>query len=122
MMLNKHKYHIIKNFSYALHGLLEVFRNESSFRIEVYIFLILLVCIGFSPIPFLYKGILSTSMLIPLAAELANSAIERTVDLVTMKYDPKAKAAKDAGSALVFVSFIITGLIWFWTIFSLIFD
>jgi len=39
-----------------------------------------------------------------------------------MKYDPKAKAAKDAGSALVFVSFIITGLIWFWTIFSVFFD
>ena len=122
MMLNKHKFHVFKNLSYALHDLLEVFRNESSFRIEVFICVFLLLCIGFSPLPILHKGILSTSMLIPLAAELANSAIERTVDLVTMKYDAKAKAAKDAGSALVFMSFIITGLIWFWTFFSLFFD
>lgn len=121
MRLNKNKYTLLNNLSYALHGLLEVFRNESSFRIEVYIFFALLVVIFVTPLPLLHKGVLSTSMLIPLAAELANSAIERTVDLVTMRYDDKAKAAKDAGSALVFVSLVITGLIWFWTIFSLFF-
>lgn len=121
MMLNKHKFNFFRNFSYALHGLLEVFRNESSFRIEVYVFLALLCGILVSPLPVLHKGILSTSLLIPLMAELANSAIERTVDLVTMKYDAKAKAAKDAGSAVVFVSFILTALIWFWTFFSLLF-
>lgn len=121
MLLNKKRYNLFKNSSYALHGLFEVFRNESSFRVEVCVFFTLLVAVIFSPIPIIQKGILSTSLLIPLAAELANSAIERTVDLVTMKYDDKAKAAKDAGSALVFISFVLTGLIWFWTIFSLFF-
>lgn len=121
-MLNKQKFHLFKNWGYALQGLKEVFLNESSFKLEVYVFIALLAGIIAAPVPVLHKGILSTSMLIPLAAELANSAIERTVDLVTMRYDEKAKRAKDAGSALVFMSFIITGLIWFWTIFSLFFD
>ncbi|XSZ47202.1 diacylglycerol kinase [Francisella noatunensis] len=40
-------------------------------------------------------------------AEIINRAIERVVDLVTTDYHILAKKAKDAGSALVFVSFVI---------------
>jgi diacylglycerol kinase (ATP) len=122
MTLNKPKYRLFRNASFAIQGLIEVFRNESSFKIEVYLFLLFQVCIFILPVVLLAKAILSTSLFLPLFAELANSAIERNVDLVTMKYDSKAKAAKDAGSALVFLSFCITGLIWFWTAYFLIFD
>jgi len=115
MELNKPKFNFFKNTYYAVSGLKEVFRNESSFRIEVIIFLILQTALIFAPLPLLSKAVLSVSMFLPIFAELANSAIERTVDMVTMEYSPKAKAAKDAGSAMVFVSFCMTGLIWFWT-------
>jgi len=121
MSLNKPKFGLFQNTSFALQGLAEVFRNESSFKIEVYIFIVCQIVFIFLPIPLLAKAILSTSTLLPLFAELANSAIERNVDLVTTRYDYKAKAAKDAGSAMVFTSFIITGVIWFWTAFFLIF-
>jgi len=121
MTLNKQKFGFFRSFSFALQGLVEVFKNESSFKIEVYLFIICQIVIFFLPIVLLAKAILSTSAFLPLFAELANSAIERNVDLVTMKYDLKAKAAKDAGSAMVFASFVITGVIWFWTAFFLIF-
>lgn len=121
MTLNKRKFSLFRNTSYAIQGLREVFRHESSFKVEVVIFLILQVVIFLLPIVLPAKAILSTSIFLPLLAELANSAIERNVDLVTMKYDKKAKAAKDAGSAMVFVSFCLTGVIWFWTAFFLIF-
>ncbi len=42
-----------------------------------------------------------------LLAEVINSAIERTVDLVTIEYHPMAKKAKDMGSTIVFVSICI---------------
>jgi len=119
--LNKQKFGLFKNTSFALQGLKEVFQHESSFKVEVYLFVALQVIIFFLPVVLLAKAIFSTSIFLPIFAELANSAIERNVDLVTMKYDDRAKAAKDAGSAMVFVSFCITGVIWFWTAFFLIF-
>ena len=121
MGLNKQKFNLFRNISFALAGFREVFRNETSFRTEVYIFLACQTAFIFLPIPILAKAILSTSTFLPLFAELANSAIERNVDLVTMEYDEKAKAAKDAGSAMVFMSFIITGIIWLWTAYFIIF-
>lgn len=121
MSLNKQKFGLFRNTSFAIQGLMEVFRNESSFKVEVLLFAVLQVVIFALPIVLPAKAILSTSIFLPLFAELANSAIERNVDLVTMKYDDKAKAAKDAGSAMVFVSFLLTGVIWFWTAYFLIF-
>lgn len=120
-MLNKPKFGVFKNTSFALQGLFEVFRNETSFRIEVYIFIFCQIAFFVLPIPLAAKAILSVSTFLPIFAELINSAVERTVDLVTMDYDEKAKYAKDAGSAVVFCSFIITGIIWFWTAYFLIF-
>lgn len=120
MNLNKSKFGVFRNISFALQGLYEVFRNETSFRVEVYIFIVCQIVFLFLPISLLSKAILSTSAFLPIFAELANSAIERCVDLVTMEHNLKAKAAKDAGSAMVFISFIITGVIWFWTAFFLI--
>ncbi|PLX68159.1 MAG: diacylglycerol kinase [Denitrovibrio sp.] len=121
MTLNKSKFSVFKNFSYAFHGLREVFRNETAFKIEVITFVICQVVIFSVPIVITAKAILSISVILPLLAELANSAIERTVDLVTMEYDEKAKAAKDAGSALVLLSLILTSVIWIWTAFFFIF-
>lgn len=121
MALNKPKFGLFKNTSFALAGLAEVFKNETSFKVEVFIFIICQTVFIFLPVPLLAKAVLSTSTFLPIFAELANSAIERAVDLTTMEYNEKAKAAKDAGSAMVFISFIVTGLIWFWTALFLIF-
>jgi len=64
------------------------------------------------PISFGYSSILFLSLFIPVLAEVANSALERVVDLVTMDYHILAKQAKDAGATLVLLSLIVTILIW----------
>ena len=66
----------------------------------------------FLEIPFLHKAALFISLLVPLAAELVNSAIERVVDLVTDDYHERARRAKDAASAVVLFALLITGLVW----------
>jgi len=111
-LTNKPKYHLIYNAKYALSGLRAAFRDEVSFKIELGLFVIAQIAILASPIALIYKVILGISAFLPLFAELINSAIERVVDLVTVEFHPLAKAAKDIGSSVVFVSIIITVAIW----------
>jgi len=47
-----------------------------------------------------------------LVAELLNTAIEEVVDYISTKDHPRAKKAKDCGSAAVAVAAIAAGLAW----------
>jgi len=110
--VNKIKYNFFKNSSYAIDGLIDIFRNEKSFKIELIVVVILWIVLFFMQIDFAYKSILAISLFIPLLAEIINSSIERVVDLVTLDVHPLAKSAKDAGSAIVFGSIVVTLCIW----------
>lgn len=111
-MRNQPKYHFFKNTSYALSGLKEIIANETSFRLE----LIVVVCL--MPVIFLLPLELSCQLLMFVAlmgmplAEAINSAIERVTDLVTLEYHEMAKRAKDAGSAVVFLSIVVFVVVW----------
>lgn len=50
--------------------------------------------------------------LLILVAELVNTAIEEVVDYISTDIDPRAKRAKDCGSAAVAVTAIAAGLAW----------
>jgi diacylglycerol kinase (ATP) len=112
MALNKPKYTLWNNARYAINGLIEVIRNESSFKLQLLVFILMSTAAWLLPISTGYKMILNISLFIPIMAELANSSIERVVDLVTLEYHELAKRAKDAGAALVFISLIVTGAVW----------
>ena len=112
MALNKPKYTLFKNTTYALAGLVDITKNESSFKLQILLFVVMNIVAWFLPIPFHLQAILSLSLFIPLMAEVANSSIERVVDLVTLDYHELAKRAKDAGATLVFLGLVLTGLIW----------
>ena len=89
-----------------------MFKHESSFRLEVLVISLLQLGLLFVDFPFIYLVILRLSLFLPLIAETINSAIERTVDLVTVDFHPLAKQAKDLGSSVVFLSITLTTLIW----------
>ena len=50
--------------------------------------------------------------LLVLAAELINTAVEEVVDLVSPGLDPRAKKAKDCGSACVALAALAAGVAW----------
>lgn len=50
--------------------------------------------------------------LLILAAELLNTAIEEAIDYISTDHHPRAKKAKDAGSAMVAVTAIAGGVVW----------
>ena len=116
-MLNKPKYTLFKNTSYALSGLLEVFKNEKSFRLQFLLFVILTLVLWWLPISLVAKSVLQIISFLPLLSEIINSSIERVVDLVTTEYNELAKHAKDEGAALVFVSFLIEFIVWCLTLY-----
>ena len=115
-MHNKPKYTLFKNTTYALAGLADVTKHESSFKLQLLLFVVAGVTAWLLPIDIVYKFVLNISLFLPIMAELANSAVERVVDLVTKEYHILAKQAKDAGAALVFVSLVTTGAIWLATL------
>lgn len=112
MALNKPRYTLFKNTRYALEGLVEVTRNEPSFRLQILLFVSATVVAWYLPVSFAHKAVLSASLFIPVIAEIINSAIERAVDLVTFEHHELAKRAKDAGAALVLLALAMLAFIW----------
>jgi len=112
MKLNKPKHNLYKNGMYAVEGLIDIIKTETSFKWQMLMLFIMGIVAWILPISFGYSSILFLSLFIPVLAEVANSALERVVDLVTMDYHILAKQAKDAGATLVLLSLFVTILIW----------
>lgn len=118
MALNKPRYTLFKNTTYALNGLVEITKNEKSFRLQIVLFVVGIIVACSLAIDFVSKAILAVSLFIPLIAEVINSAIERAVDLVTFEHHELAKRAKDAGAALVFLALSMLAVIWGITLYA----
>jgi diacylglycerol kinase (ATP) len=112
MKLNKPKHSLFRNGMYAVEGFMDIVKNETSFKWQLLMLFIMGVTAWNLPIDFGYASVLFVSLFIPVLAEVANSSIERVVDLVTTDYHILAKQAKDAGATLVLLSLIVTTLIW----------
>ncbi|QOP41451.1 diacylglycerol kinase [Sulfurimonas marina] len=112
MELNKPKHNLFRNGKYALEGFVDIVKHETSFKWQLLMLFSMGIIAWVLPIDFTYSAILFISLFIPVASEVANSAIERVVDLVTLDYHIMAKKAKDVGATLVLLSLIVTGMIW----------
>lgn len=111
-MRNQPKYNFFKNTSYALKGLLDLIRNESSFKLELIIVLILIPVIFFVDTNLTNKLLMFITLMGMPLSEAMNGAIERAVDLVTLEHHDMAGRAKDAGSAAVFIAISIFVITW----------
>lgn len=111
-MRNQPKYNFFKNTGYALNGLKDLIKTETSFKIELILTLILLPLIIFIDATLLHKALMFISLMGMLLAEATNSAIERVVDLVTLDHHHMAGRAKDVGSTIVFLSISVFVVTW----------
>ena len=111
-MRNQPKYNFFKNSTYALKGLIDLIKNETSFKIELIITLLLVPVIIFIDTTLTNKALMFISLMGMILAETINSAIERVVDLVTLEHHDMAGRAKDVGSAIVFISIFIFLITW----------
>ena len=107
-----------KATNYSLSGLLSAWKHESAFRTECVLTIIMIPAGLWIGNTLIQRLLLVTSCLVVLTVELLNSAIEAIVDRIGREFDPMSKKAKDMGSAAVFVSLIITLIIWLAIIFE----
>ncbi len=97
---------------YSLAGLKVAYRLEDAFRQEVRLALILIPLALFLPANGLGKALMIGSVMLVLMVELLNSAVEATVDRISLENHLLAKRAKDIGSAAVFISLLNVVVIW----------
>lgn len=112
MKLNKPKHSLFRNGMYAVEGFIDIVKNETSFKWQLLMLFVMGIIAWNLPISFSHASILFLSLFIPILAEVANSAVERIVDLVTTDYHILAKRAKDVGATMVILSLIVMVLIW----------
>jgi diacylglycerol kinase (ATP) len=103
---------IVDATGYTLKGLRAAWRNESAFRQESMLAVVL------APLAFwlgrsaLEIGFLIATLAFVLTTELLNSAIEAVVDRASPELNELAGRAKDMGSAAVFVSLVTVLVTW----------
>ena len=93
-------------------GLVYAFREESAFRQELTL-LVLLTPIAFAlPISLLEKSLLVSSLVMVLVIELLNSSVEAAIDRISFEHHDLSKRAKDFGSAAVMLALVVATLLW----------
>jgi diacylglycerol kinase (ATP) len=103
---------ILKATMWSMQGLKAAWLHESSFRLEVYLLVVLAplaVWLGQNGIE---RSLLIGSCLLVLAGELLNSAVEALIERYGPEYHELAGRAKDMGSAAVFVLMMNVLLCW----------
>ncbi|MEY8347837.1 MULTISPECIES: diacylglycerol kinase family protein [Bacillus cereus group] len=107
---------LIKSFGYAIAGIYFCLRHERNMKIH-FLAAVIVICCGFYfHVTIIEWLILLITIGIVMSLEMVNTAVEKTVDLVTTDFKPFAKIAKDvaAGAVLLFtVIAVIIGAIIF---------
>lgn len=105
-------------FGYTLAGLRSAYKNEDAFRQEVLLAAILVPLAFYLDVSHLERALMVFSVITVLVVELLNSAVEATVDRISLDHHRLAKRAKDIGSAAVFMSLVNVALVWISVLFT----
>jgi len=103
---------------HSFDGLKAAYRHEDAFRQEVWLAVVLIPLALFLPASGPGKALMIASVLVVLIVELLNSAVEATVDRVSLEHHRLAKRAKDIGSAAVLFSLINVAVVWLLVLFG----
>jgi diacylglycerol kinase (ATP) len=109
---------LVNAFGYSMAGLKAAYQNEDAFRQEIRLAIVLLPLAFVLEHDAIGRALMAGSVLLVLMVELLNSAIEATVDRISLENHMLAKRAKDIGSAAVFVSLVNVCLVWGLVLFS----
>ena len=103
---------VINATRYSLEGFAAAARHEDAFRQELMLAAVLVplgLWLGNDGVE---RALLAGSVLMVLVVELLNSAVEATVDRVSLEDHRLAKRAKDLGSAAVMMSLVTVAAVW----------
>jgi len=99
-------------FNNSIKGFKATWTHEEAFRQEVYLLGVtapLALWLGENGIE---KALLLGAVLLVLIVELLNTGIEIVVDRISFERHELSGRAKDVGSAAVFLSLLLAGIVW----------
>ncbi len=97
---------IIDSFNYAVSGIITAIKTEKSMRMHYIIALLVLISslfFDFNRTEFL---LLLFAVSLVVISEMINTAIERTIDLITKEFHPLARLVKDVAAGAVLIATI----------------
>ena len=97
---NKNFFEALKN---ALNGLKYAIKTQKDLKIQIFIAIIVIIVSILLKLSKIEMIIITISIFLVIFAEVMNTAIEKTVDLVTQEYNEIAKIAKDVSAGEVLV-------------------
>ncbi len=103
---------LINAFSYSCAGLRTAYKNEDAFRQEVLLAIVLIPLAFYLQHGAVERVLMVGSVLLLIIVELLNSAIEATVDRISLDHHRLAKRAKDIGSAAVLIGLVNMAMVW----------
>ena len=116
-----------RGFTRAIHaaknswnGLIFAYQEESAFRQELVLLVLLTPVALLLPVSVLEKALMISVLLMVLAIELLNSSVEAAIDRISFEHHDLSKRAKDFGSAAVMLALLIAFIIWAAVIFQFI--
>ncbi len=99
-------------FFYSMEGFRAAWKHEDAFRQEMVLALVLIPLALLLEHGGLGRAMMIASLLLVLIVELINSAIEATVDRISLENHRLAKRAKDIGSAAVLIALVNVLVVW----------
>lgn len=109
--LTSYIYQIINAFFYSVDGF-KVALREKAFQLELMASFIIIPVALVIDKSAAEKALLILSWFVVLIAELINTAIEKTIDRISIDIHPLSKQVKDMGSCAVLFSVIAFGIVW----------
>ncbi len=104
--------HFFQSVAYALDGFRAALKHEPSFREDMIFVAVLTPVAIILPVNAISTVVMLFSLFLIIITELINSAIEWTIDDISLEKRPFAKRAKDMASAAVFIAFINCFVVW----------
>ncbi len=95
---------IIESFNFAVTGILSALKAEKNMKVHYFIALLVILLSLFFDFTRMEFLLLIFSISLVFIAEMFNTAIETTIDLITTDYHPLAKLAKDISAGAVLIS------------------
>jgi diacylglycerol kinase (ATP) len=93
-------------------GMAATWREESAFRQEVCLAIVLLPIAALVDVSAAERVLLAGSVLLVLLVELLNSSIEAAIDRISLERHELSGRAKDCGSAAVTIALLIAAMTW----------
>jgi len=91
-------------FKNAFEGIFYAFRTQRNFKVHLVLSFLVIVLAIWLQVSLEKLLFLILAIFFGLTIEMTNTAFEKTVDLITEKYHPQAKTAKDVSAGMMLIA------------------